>query len=671
MIELEQVFKFSKNLKVLYVEDDQHIRECNEEILEFFFKRVDLAGNAQEGIACYSACYEETGTYYDIVITDIRMPGIDGIELARQILARHPEQHIIVLSAHNDGEALFQLINLGISHYLLKPLVIEQFIGVIHQVTKSIYDVRLLEEKNREIRQLNTALERKIDALNDAVTGMEEMSRNKARFFAGISHEIRNPINALIGLGTLLHETPLNPEQRELTQKIVRSSNVLLQLVNDILDHSKIEAGKLELEQVTFDINTVLEHLADMLRITTVEKGIELVFEMESDVPALLLGDPLRLGQILLNLLGNAVKFTDHGYVILRVSLRYGKILFEVIDSGIGMSGETLRSLFSDYVQAESSTSRHYGGTGLGLTISKQLVTLMKGHIHVESTPGEGSIFSVYLPLHVSDARERRHYRLPSIRAMNKNVLLIDTHGRAALALEKQLDYFRHRVTVAATPHDALMLPYRYDLIFVWESYCDENFPCDQLLAEDGYVVAIQNTLHMSHASSDCCDTKIHYPTTPGSVFQTLIGLYDSDASQETEPSQPQPLHPRYENARILLAEDNYINQRVVTGLLSKFGVDIICVSNGAEVLERFEAQERFDLILMDIHMPVMDGHTASRRLRERGVAVPIIGLSGDVSDRSLQEAGHSGMQTYLEKPINIEKFYEMVTTYLEHPSVS
>ena len=197
----------------------------------------------------------------------------------------------------------------------------------------------------------------------------------------------------------------------------------------------------------------------------------ELVFEIESDVPAMLSGDPLRLGQILLNLLSNAVKFTDHGYVILRISLWQEMLLFEVVDSGIGMSSESLNALFRDYVQAESSTSRQYGGTGLGLTISRELITLMEGRIHVESVPGEGSIFSVYLPLHVSDARERRHYRLPSVRAMNKRVLLIDSYGRAALALEKQLDYFGHRVTVAATPQDALKQQVRYDLIFVRNNF--------------------------------------------------------------------------------------------------------------------------------------------------------------------------------------------------------
>lgn len=336
MKEIQEILKFTKSLTLLYVEDNDELRFRNEEIFVLYFREVISISNATDALQCYRDRKASNGRYFDIVITDIEMPHTNGITLCHQLLDEHSQQKIIALSAHNEANYLFELINIGISNYILKPITVQSLNEALYTAAKSIYDQRLIRHRTLQIHNLNQEFKKTISDLNSALEYANEATKEKDLFLANISHEIRTPMNGILGLGELLSKTDLDEKQTSYLSKIQHSSKVLLGIVNDILDFSKIEAGKMSIESIPFNLNEILEHLADMISPKAHEKNLDLAFDIDQNVPPHLIGDPLRIGQILLNLLNNAVKFTEKGAVLLKIRCqkeRGSPVLFALMSS--------------------------------------------------------------------------------------------------------------------------------------------------------------------------------------------------------------------------------------------------------------------------------------------------------------------------------------------------
>ena len=311
MIDIEQLLQYTSKLSLLYVEDDETIRGRNREVFIDFFHEVDLAKDGKEGIMKYLQYYHNTKKYYDIIITDIQMPKMNGITMSKLIREKYSDQMIIVLSAHKDTEYLFELINMGITYFLPKPTSIKTLYEMLFKTSKIVHDKNISHEYSKKLKTLNLELKRKVIEANLAKQQAQEATKFKDRFLANMSHEIRTPMNAIIGMSHILLQSPLQEKQKNNILKIENSANMLLQIINDILDFSKIEAGKLELEPIEFDINSVMEHLNTIINVKVMHKNINVSYNIDKNVSQYFIGDPIRLGQILLNLVDNAVKFTD------------------------------------------------------------------------------------------------------------------------------------------------------------------------------------------------------------------------------------------------------------------------------------------------------------------------------------------------------------------------
>ncbi|MDG1271771.1 MAG: response regulator [Flavobacteriaceae bacterium] len=528
--------------------------------------------------------------------------------------------------------------------------------------------LKRVAKQNTELKTLNQSL--------------QKASEVKSDFLANVSHEIRTPMNGIIGMAGILNRTTLDSDQKSYVNTIKSSAENLMVIINDILDYSKLDSEKLRLEKSTFQLQNAVEEVVDLLKPSIQEKGLELIVYLEPEVSGDYCGDVIRLKQVLINLLNNAIKFTEKGEVLLTVERvadegGFSQVKFEIKDTGIGMSAETLENLFESFMQADTSTTRKYGGTGLGLSICKKLVALMAGRIWAESELGKGSsfFFTTILESEEALAQSQKEEKLAGLRA-----LVVDDNTTNLRILVKQLSNWGVRSTPFNSPE--LVVEIIKDLSKFDFCVMDMQMPMmdgEQLAAEIRKYYSVEELpiivlssigTGLMNDADRLFSSYLTKPVAPSRLLNTLVNVIDDQKGGESKnqfsPNQKQAS--AFNKLRILIADDNELNLMVAGKILEQMGYASDRVYDGNEVIEKLHKQS-YDLILMDIEMPGINGTEATKRIHgmfDKNDRPIIIGLSGNVARAEIQSYLDSGMDDFLPKPLNESDLFQKIEDWFE-----
>jgi len=578
---------------------------------------------------------------------------------------------------------------------------------------------KILRERIDELDDARLAMLNMMEDLDEARNEAEDATKAKSDFLANMSHEIRTPMNAIIGMTHLALKTGLTAKQYDYLKKVDISAKSLLGIINDILDFSKIEAGKLDMESIDFQLEDTLDNISTLVGLKTQEKGLELLFKTSAAVPTALVGDPLRLGQILINLSNNAVKFTQTGEIVVSTELvdkdeTQVTLRFSVHDTGIGMTDEQAAKLFQPFSQADSSTTRKYGGTGLGLTISKRLAEMMGGEIWVKSRPGRGSTFSFTASFGLGKEKAKKEF-IPSGDLRGMKVLVVDDNATSRSILQEMLESFSFEVSLAASGQEGITElenapgDHPFDLVVIdWQMPGMDGIEASRRIKDHKglskipaivMVTAYGREEVMQQAEGVGLEDFLLKPVSPSMLFDSIMQTFGESSPDISRAARRQEQQAEVlqdiQGARLLVVEDNEINQQVAKEILEGAGLKITLANNGREAVEAV-MQNQYDAVLMDVQMPVMDGYTATQRIRkwENGIRnsefgrrkesdqstdpsdqkpvtrgqrpVPIIAMTAHAMTGDEEKSLQAGMDGHVTKPIDPEHLFATLQKWIK-----
>jgi signal transduction histidine kinase/ligand-binding sensor domain-containing protein/HPt (histidine-containing phosphotransfer) domain-containing protein/BarA-like signal transduction histidine kinase len=667
-----------RDFRVLIVDDDPINRQVLNNYLVPFNYTLFQANGGEEALNMINKAGEglaDGERPFDLILLDIMMPKVSGYQVCRKLREKYSvnELPVIFLTAKNQVLDLVESFASGGNDYLTKPISKHELLSRV--------------ETHLQLLDINRSLEQKVAERTEE---LEHAMQAKSEFLAKMSHEIRTPMNAIIGLGYLTQKTDLDSNQKDLIGKTQDASHALLGLINDILDFSKIEAGKMSIESIPMNMGGLIKKTNNICALRAHAKNLELIVKVHSNVPRKIKSDPVRLQQILVNLVSNAIKFTDHGHILIEVGLAEKQLEnvadeqitleFSVTDTGIGLAESAMNNLFQSFTQADSSITRKFGGTGLGLSICKELSGLMGGEVWVESKLGEGSKFSFNIVCEEVISPVNELTNIEAIKGLN--VLVVDDNELCLNVMTELLQEFHCEITAVESAETALNLLAQanknnqaFDLVITdWRMPNMDGISFAKNIQNDTnhydvravlMVTAFDKNDAMPLAQSAGIDGFLEKPVNSTLLLESIMDVLKIEPDEDFY-SMKSLGSMDFSSTDILLVEDNELNQQVVLGFLEDTKAKVDLANNGLIALEKL-ANKNYDLVLMDIQMPEMDGVTATQEIRKQAKYkdLPIIAMTAHAMPDELNKCLEVGMNEYFTKPIDPNALFSLMARYL------